>query len=566
MKFSEINYVRPNLAHITTQVQEKVVAMEAADLFDTQVSLILDIENFAKEIANAQMLATIRHHQNTNDSFYKEEIAYFNQNLPKTGNAFKCFSEQIIASPFQEQISQRFGHHFLNTTHQLRKLNNPAAETEQVAVSQLVNDYMQLMAQLSCTWEGKEMPLNALRIPSQSTDRELRKKAFNAKIAATEKAYPQAASIFQQLVDLRFQMAEKLGFSNPIEMSYLRMKRLDYNAQDVAKLRTHLRNRLLPIQQKLQQEKQERLGLKELKYFDRAINFADGNPQLQVKGEALMETAETMYAALSPEVHAYFKQMRELEMFDFEPRVGKSPGGFCAPLPLEFSSFIFGSFAGTSYDFALLTHELGHAFQFYMSAPTAKEIMDYRYATLETAEIHSTAMEFFTWNWYHLFFGADTKKYQYQKLFRIPGMLMDICLMDHFQEEIYTHPAHTPADRCQLYRSLEQTYFPYMTDDFYDQQATYLLGKAWIHVSHIFHRPFYMIDYAIAQICAMQFWKRSQTDFEGAWADYIKLCKIGGSVPFAEAIKIVNLKSPFEKETIDEVIDYMEEVMGRLIG
>ncbi len=564
MKFSEIAYKRPDLDNISKSVQEMSDKMSTATDFKTQEELILQNEQLVKEIMNCQMLATVRHNQNTTDNFYKEEVIYFGQNLPKTGNAFKAFSDQVIASPFHKEINARFGKHLLSSMELSKKLNNPAAEEEQVQIAQLVNEYMQGLSQVTCNWDGKEVPLNALQVPLQSTDRAIRIEAQEIRTKALSSFYTKAANIFHQQVGFRFKMAEKLAFDSPIDLFYLRMKRFDYTPQDVAKLREHLRNRLLPIQKRLQAEKKERLGLDTIKCYDSRINFLDGNPQLQVKGQDLMDTAETMYAELSPTVHGFFKKMRELEMFDFEPRVNKSPGGFSAPLPLEFSSFIFGSFTGTTYDLSLLTHELGHAFQFYMSADVSKEIMDYRYPSLETAEIHSTAMEYFTWDWYVKFLGEDAKKFKYQKLCGIPSYLLDICMIDHFQETIYSNPEHTIEERNAAYRSLELSYFPYRTDEYWDHQAFHVDGKSWMSITHIFHRPFYMIDYAIALICALQFWKRSRSDFDAAWADYIKLCKIGGSVPFAEAIKMANLKSPFEKETIDEVIDFMEEGIAYL--
>ena len=46
---------------------------------------------------------------------------------------------------------------------------------------------------------------------------------------------------------------------------------------------------------------------------------------------------------------------------------------------------------------------------------------------------------------------------------------------------------------------------------------------------HIFVNPFYYIDYALAQICAFQFFERSKKEPEKAWGDYYRLCQAGGS-------------------------------------
>ena len=66
--------------------------------------------------------------------------------------------------------------------------------------------------------------------------------------------------------------------------------------------------------------------------------------------------------------------------------------------------------------------------------------------------------------------------------------------------------------------------------------------------------PFYYIDYTLAQICAFQFWKRDRENHESAWADYLRLCQVGGSKSFLDLVKLSNLKSPFEDGCVESVV------------
>ncbi|MGI6084057.1 MAG: M3 family metallopeptidase [Acetivibrionales bacterium] len=61
------------------------------------------------------------------------------------------------------------------------------------------------------------------------------------------------------------------------------------------------------------------------------------------------------------------------------------------------SPFIFANFNGTSGDVDVLTHEAGHALNSYLAKDI--EISEYRSATMETCEVHSMSMEFFTMPW-----------------------------------------------------------------------------------------------------------------------------------------------------------------------
>jgi len=66
--------------------------------------------------------------------------------------------------------------------------------------------------------------------------------------------------------------------------------------------------------------------------------------------------------------------------------------------------------------------------------------------------------------------------------------------------------------------------------------------------------PFYYIDYCLAQICAFQFWRRSNDNEEQALNDYIKLCKAGGSKSFLELVRLANLISPFDKNCVKSFV------------
>ena len=58
----------------------------------------------------------------------------------------------------------------------------------------------------------------------------------------------------------------------------------------------------------------------------------------------------------------------------------------------------------------------------------------------------------------------------------------------------------------------------------------------------------------MAQVCAFQFWKKDRDDHKTAWADYVRLCKEGGSKPFLDLVKTANLESPFAEGTIAKVM------------
>ena len=73
----------------------------------------------------------------------------------------------------------------------------------------------------------------------------------------------------------------------------------------------------------------------------------------------------------------------------------------------------------------------------------------------------------------------------------------------------------TKEERKNTWRNLEKKYLPhknYEGCDFLEK------GTWWFKQGHIFKNPFYYIDYTLAQICALQFWKKIREDKEKGMA------------------------------------------------
>ena len=130
--------------------------------------------------------------------------------------------------------------------------------------------------------------------------------------------------------------------------------------------------------------------------------------------------------ALSPETSEFFHFMMENELLDVDARKNKQVGGYMEYLPEFRAPFIFANFNGTSGDVDVITHECGHAFQGYL---IGKEdpVREHWDITMETAEIHSMSMEFFTNPWMDWFFEREGRTFSWHSL-RMPRYLfpMDV--------------------------------------------------------------------------------------------------------------------------------------------
>mgnify|MGYP000054971703 FL=1 len=180
------------------------------------------------------------------------------------------------------------------------------------------------------------------------------------------------------------------------------MNRNSYGREEVENFRRQIKEYFVPLAEKMHERRRERLGLQKLSYIDENMYFVDGNPKPQGTPEEIMANGQKMYEELSPETKEFFDFMMENELFDVLGRKTKKAGGYMTYLPKYRAPFIFANFNGTSGDVDVVTHECGHAFQGYVSG--SDPIEEHWDITMETAEIHSMSMEFFTEPWMNLFF------------------------------------------------------------------------------------------------------------------------------------------------------------------
>lgn len=303
--------------------------------------------------------------------------------------------------------------------------------------------------------------------------------------------------------------------------------------------------------------RRKRLGLEKLSYIDNDVYFLNGNPAPLGSPEEILATGQKMYSELAPETKEFFDFMMENQLFDVFGRKTKRQGGYMTYIHKYSSPFIFANFNGTAGDVDVITHECGHAFQGFIGGKDP--ILEHNDTTMETAEIHSMSMEFFTDPWMKDFFGDRYEEFLQMQLEDAIRFIPYGTMVDEFQHKVYENPDMTPAERKQTWRDLEKVYMPHLD---YEDDPFFGKGGYWQRQQHIYNSPFYYIDYVLAQSCAFQYKIWMDKDYKEAWDSYLKLCNIGASKFYADMLKEVDLKVPFEDGYFDEIVKVLEEKCG----
>lgn len=553
MKFAEYPYVRPDLEQVKTRFAELLERFGSAGSPEEQNEILEELNRYRWEFETMREVSYVRHTVDTKDEFYEKEMEFFDEAEPIYKGLLTDYYRALTESRFRGELERTWGTQLFRLAEVTLSTFKPEVVADLQAENKLVSEYVKLMASAKIPFNGEELTLSQLTPYTLSTDREMRKKALDAKYAFLEANGDRLDELYDQLVKLRTEIARKLGFKSFTELAYARLNRTDYGPEDVARFRKQVEERIVPVSQRLKERQRQRIGVEKLRYYDNKFSFPSGNAAPKGGEDWILERGRKMYDELSPDTGEFFRFMLDNGLLDLASKPGKAGGGYCTSFPQYQAPFIFANFNGTSGDIDVLTHEAGHAFQGYMSRGFLPP--EYHFPTLEACEIHSMSMEFLTWPWMELFFEEETEKYKFNHLSEALLFIPYGVAVDEFQHAIYDRPELTPQERKQVWRGIERKYLPHLD---YSENAFLENGGFWQQQSHIYKAPFYYIDYTLAQICAFQFWVKASENRAAAWQDYLRLCKEGGSKPFTELVKTADLVSPFDEGCVDRVIGTIE--------
>lgn len=558
MKFTDYKYERPDVKNAQEETKRLLEEFKKADI-KRQIDIVHEYNDIRNYLNSMITLSSIRNSINLEDEFYKKEKAFWDENSPIISEISDSFYRVLNESENKEALKEEFGEFLFDQIDVSLKTFSPEIMEDLVEENKIISEYDDLIGSCEIKYDGKINNISDMTSYRQSKDRKTRQESSELVFKFFEENLKKFDELYDRLVKVRTKIAKKLGFETFTELGYLRMGRTDYDAEDVANYRKQVYEHLVPISQNLRKRQQERLGLKNFKYYDRSLSFNSGNAKPHGNDEWIMENGRKMYEKLGPVPHEFFSFMTEHDLFDVKARPRKQAGGYCTYIKEYDSPFIFANFNGTAGDVEVLTHEAGHAIQVYLSRHF--ELPEYTWPSMEAAEIHSMSMEFLTWPWMDLFFEEETEKFKYSHLEGAVNFIPYGVTIDEFQHFVYENPEATPEERRKKFREIERKYLP----DIDYAGNEYLENGGFFYIQgHLFWQAFYYIDYTLAQVCAFQFLSKSRENREKAMEDYLALCHVGGSKSFLDLLKVAGLDNPFEDGTIQKSLVDVQELLDSM--
>ena len=554
MKFSEMKYERPDLDKVLAQCEEYAKKMAAAQSGEELVQLYREENAMMAHYHTSSCLASIHYTQDTRDEYWSGEQEWFDATGPAVSNAARNVAEAILSNPHAKALEEAFGTRILPSLRNLVLSMDDRVIELQKEENALTSAYQKLYGGAMAELDGKQLTIPQLGPYKEDLDPAVRRAAYEAEAGYFDAHRAELDELYGEIVKNLNAQARVMGYHDYSELSYVRMNRIGYGPEEIRKFRDQVANDVVPQLQKVMALRAKRTGIARPTFTDLPIMFKDGNPKPIPGYKARMDAARTMYHELSPETAEFIDFMQDNELFDVESRPGKMSGGYMTSLPTYKAPFIFANWNNTSADVDVLTHECGHAFEGYVAERDPKVPADLECPGMESAEIHSMAMEFLTAPWHHLLFGKDTEKYALLHAEDSFLFLAYGCIVDEFQHRMYQNPDLTPDERNAVWLELEHKYRPWID---FDNLPFYGRGAGWQRQLHIYECPFYYIDYCLSTMAALQFFLLSLKDHKDAWERYLKLVRRAGLASYTELMQTAGLKVPFEDGSIKAIAQQM---------
>lgn len=494
---------------------------------------------------SAQLYVNMTCHTD-NPDYERRYLEFVEHVLPNYKEWSQKLREKFVGSPAHAQLPPDRYRIVCRSFEQQVKLFRQENLPIDVECDKLEQQYQKLFGSLTVEYEGQTRTLYQMAKYQEEQDRAIREATWRLVAERMLQAGPQFEDIYDAQIKLRHQIAKNADFANYRDFAFAARERFDYTPADCERYHAAVEKYVVPLARKLAEERRRKLRLDSLRPWDMAVD-PDNRPPLRPfkNADELLAKCRTMFSKVHPDFVQTIDAMQKNGMFDLDNRKGKAPGGYQHSFELRKLPFIFMNATGMHSDVETLLHEGGHAFHYWASR--GEKLAFQRHAPIEFCEVASMSMELLAGRHLEEFYPkADADRARRDHLERIVWVFSWVATIDAFQHWVYTHPQHSRQDRVAQWESLLRRFGG--GEDWTGLEAH--RQARWHRQSHVFTLPFYYIEYAIAQIGALQLWQQDLQDPKTAVSHYRQAIALAGTRPLPELFAAADLKFDFSEAVI----------------
>lgn len=522
ISFDEIEYVRPDLSQMQACMEELETALGSLGSLRNVTDILDKCFDEYYNFITMYYLADIRSCQDTTDSYYAQEYAWCGDNLP----SLHQYIEDIYYMCGTSRLADE-----LENSYFWAGFAQEYADDSQLQYSSEIVELMQRENALLA--EYRALRANPTILHSDGT--EVDYFSYLEGLYGTE--YSQAMSqyynkyneefarIYIELVKLRRQLAQELGYEDYEHMQFEFSFERDYSPEEAGAYIRKIKEQLVPFY----------------------LEISAGEPYAGISFDRLdSQELHRILAAgaqdMGGQVQEAFEFMSDYGYYDIDRSYNKAAVSFQTYLSDYEAPFLFLYPMGTNEDILSFSHEFGHYLDAYANYDA--------YGTVDLLEFFSQGMEYLML--FHLD-GALSQE-ELDNLYRIK-------MMDTL--ELYVQQASFAEFESRVYSMQEEELSAQSLNDlslelaveygYYDGEHQEYYAMSWMDISHFFESPFYIISYPVSNDLAMQIYELEQQQEGLGLNKYLEMLprEYEGLMETAEAS---GMESPFAPGRIEKIV------------
>lgn len=186
MKFSEYKYERPDLEQVQKHYADYIDELKEAQDADKFMVVFNKLNQMRNHITSMKTIASLRYTINTADEFYEKENDYWDEYSPFYQQLDTRLYKTIMESDLLDELKKRIPSTFFGIISCQLKAFDDAIMEDLQQENRIATQYDKLKASAKIEFEGKTYNLPGISALCESKDRELRKKASEAKLQFIE--------------------------------------------------------------------------------------------------------------------------------------------------------------------------------------------------------------------------------------------------------------------------------------------------------------------------------------------------------------------------------------------
>lgn len=540
------------------------------DLRDREVNSVNDLENWLLDWSETDAVFEedsawryIKMTCNTADQQLVDAYNYYINNIyPHLSPFINELNKKFIASPFLQNLDAKKYHIFIRKVKKEVTLFRPENIALMVESQNESQKYGAIIAAQTIEHDGKELTMQQATSLLKSNNRELREQVWKKINERKSEDTKQLQDLFSKLINIRHQIALNAGYKNYRDYKFDDLGRFDYNVNDCLSFHAAIEHEIVPLLNKIDEERKQKLGLDALMPWDMDVDTSGGQPLKPFSNSAdLITKTINCFNKVRPYYAECIEVMNEMNHLDLDSRKGKAPGGYNYPLYEIGVPFIFMNAVGTHRDLVTMVHEGGHAIHSFLSRNLF--LTEFKNIPSEVAELASMSMELISMEHWEEFFADanDLKRARKEQLEKVLRTLPWISMIDLFQHWLYENPANTAEQRNEKWVELVNRFYSKQINW---QQHEDVKNRFWQNQLHLYEVPFYYIEYGFAQLGAIAVWRNYATNGEKALDQYQNALALGYTKSIPQLYETAGIDFKFTQAYVKELVDFVKNKMNKI--